>query len=41
MVIVPMVNMPLPIAFNEAPFAADKMANGEDPDADIWTCDKH
>ena len=24
-----------PIAFNDAPFAADKMAKGEEPDADI------
>ena len=39
MVTVPMVNMPLPIAFKEAPFAADRIAKGDAPDGDIWTCD--
>jgi hypothetical protein len=34
-----MVNMPLPIAFKEAPFAADRIAKGDAPDGDIWTCD--
>jgi hypothetical protein len=36
-VTVPIVNMPLPIAFKDAPFAADRIAKGDELDGDIWT----
>ena len=39
-VTVPTVNMPLPIAFSEAPFAAERIAKGEEHGGENWTCAK-
>ena len=39
-VTVPTVNMPLPMALREAPFAAERIAKGDELGGENWTCDK-